>query len=155
MSINSTGLQIVLESINAMMRDGKGLKEIEPGFQEFRQVFSRTLLDKNTYGHVGILGKYAEMVLEALRLLSEAIYSATGLGRQESEIVSKYLMGMIVSSDKCLFIRFTMDASLRGIRRRAGSIACVEKEKAVHLILGGFAEPLYTGLEKFIEAKGL
>jgi hypothetical protein len=155
LSASSTGLQIVLESINAMLKDGKGLREIEPSFQEFRQLFSRTLLDKNIYSHVGVLDKYAEMILEALRLLSEAIYSTTGLGRKESEIVSKYLMGMIISTDKCLAIRFTTDASLRGVQRRAGSIACVDKEKAVHLILGGFAEPLYTGLERFIETKGL
>lgn len=141
----TSGLEALLEAAKAAARGGDAA-EVRRLAGEFRSAFSSTLLSDTARRHPWLLEAYAREAASAVDLLARALAEGLSLAPGEARLAASALTGLLVSDGSCVAVRLRADLRSERLRARRGSVACVELREALHLVLGGLAEPLETGL---------
>ena len=133
------GLNYILEAGKILARELR-LDELEKSLLEFREKFTRSLLEVDTALWLILMNKYFSLIRKLLRVIADIMSTYPQYSYEYAKLYLHSLVGAVIASKKCMLVKVRREVSRSefGVNK----LKCLPTDDAIQLALLGYVEPL-------------
>ena len=137
--MSEEGLRYILEVGRILVREPQK-DSIEKFLLEFREKFTKSLLEVDTRLWLDLLERYFSLIKKSLKIIINIMATYPQYSYKYAKLYIHALVGTIIASRKCMLVKV-----VKGVSRSESTInklKCLPINDAIHLTLLDYVEPI-------------